>query len=212
MPGMDGFEVMEGLKANIADGYLPVIVPHRPAGHKLRRWPSGAKDFISKPFDLAEVKTRIYNMLEVRAVVQKTRELQQAVGTDGAGTNRRTARKRSALPQLDRTGLRLVLGTGRERKLHQGLRPVLEMRRNPASVPWRASQAVSRWQAGMKRSGKYYRPRLLPGSRSWISHTAVVNADGSQQTFRVSGEPISTGPAVSSVTAGIGVETGHKSK
>ncbi len=27
---------------------------------------AGAKDFISKPFDLVEVKTRIHNMLEVR--------------------------------------------------------------------------------------------------------------------------------------------------
>ena len=26
MPGMDGFQVMEGLKTNDADGYLPVLV------------------------------------------------------------------------------------------------------------------------------------------------------------------------------------------
>jgi DNA-binding response OmpR family regulator len=35
-------------------------------GHKLRALQAGAKDFISKPFDLIEVKTRIHNMLEVR--------------------------------------------------------------------------------------------------------------------------------------------------
>jgi diguanylate cyclase (GGDEF)-like protein len=32
---------------------------------------AGAKDFISKPFDLVEVKTRIYNMLEVRLLYKK---------------------------------------------------------------------------------------------------------------------------------------------
>ncbi len=71
MPGMDGFEVMQGLKANDADGYLPVIVLTAEPGHKLRALQAGAKDFISKPFDLVEVKTRIHNMLEVRLLYRK---------------------------------------------------------------------------------------------------------------------------------------------
>jgi PAS domain S-box-containing protein len=66
MPGMDGFLVMEGLKTNHDDGYLPVIVLTAQPGHKLRALQAGAKDFISKPFDLVEVRTRIHNMLEVR--------------------------------------------------------------------------------------------------------------------------------------------------
>ncbi|RYX98284.1 MAG: response regulator [Comamonadaceae bacterium] len=71
MPGMDGFEVMEGLKADLKDAYLPVIVLTAEPGHKLRALQAGAKDFISKPFDLVEVKTRIYNMLEVRLLYKK---------------------------------------------------------------------------------------------------------------------------------------------
>ncbi|HEX2586069.1 MAG TPA: response regulator [Steroidobacteraceae bacterium] len=71
MPGMDGFQVMEGLKTNEADHYLPVIVLTAQPGHKLRALQAGAKDFISKPFDLIEVKTRIYNMLEVRLLYKK---------------------------------------------------------------------------------------------------------------------------------------------
>jgi PAS domain S-box-containing protein len=43
-----------------------VIVLTAQPGHKLRALQAGAKDFISKPFDLVEVKTRIHNMLEVR--------------------------------------------------------------------------------------------------------------------------------------------------
>ena len=66
MPGMDGFQVMEGLKTNDADSYLPVLVITAQPGHKLRALQAGAKDFISKPFDLVEVKTRIHNLLEVR--------------------------------------------------------------------------------------------------------------------------------------------------
>jgi PAS domain S-box-containing protein len=71
MPGMDGFEVIEGLKANDADGYLPVLVLTAQPGHKLRALQAGVRDFISKPFDLVEVKTRIRNMLEVRLLYKQ---------------------------------------------------------------------------------------------------------------------------------------------
>jgi len=71
MPEMDGFQVMECLKTNNQDSYLPVIVLTAQPGHKLRALQTGAKDFISKPFDIVEVKTRIYNMLEVRLLYKK---------------------------------------------------------------------------------------------------------------------------------------------
>jgi two-component system sensor histidine kinase/response regulator len=66
MPGMDGFQVMEGLKAIESGGYLPVLVQTAQPNHKLRALKSGAKDFVSKPFDLPEVLLRVYNLLEVR--------------------------------------------------------------------------------------------------------------------------------------------------
>jgi DNA-binding NtrC family response regulator len=71
MPGMDGFQVMDGLKTIEGDGYVPVLVITAQPAHKLRALESGAKDFISKPFDLVEVKTRIHNMLEVRLLHKK---------------------------------------------------------------------------------------------------------------------------------------------
>ncbi len=66
MPGVDGFQVMEGLKAIETNGYLPVLVITAQPGHKLRALQAGAKDFVSKPFDLGEVLMRVHNMLEVR--------------------------------------------------------------------------------------------------------------------------------------------------
>ena len=71
MPGMDGFEVLEGLKAIETDGYVPVLVITAQPGHKLRALQAGAKDFVSKPFDLVEVKTRIHNLLEVRLLYRE---------------------------------------------------------------------------------------------------------------------------------------------
>ena len=71
MPGMDGFQVMEGLKELETDGYLPVLVITAQPDHKLRALAAGAKDFVAKPFDLVEVQTRIHNMLEVRLLYKK---------------------------------------------------------------------------------------------------------------------------------------------
>jgi two-component system cell cycle response regulator len=71
MPVMDGFQVMEALKTKESDGYLPIVVLTAQPAHKLRALQAGAKDFISKPFDLLEVKTRIHNMLEVRLLYKE---------------------------------------------------------------------------------------------------------------------------------------------
>ena len=73
MPGMNGFQVMEGLKEIEGDGYLPVIVTTAEPGHKLRALKAGAKDFISKPFDMAELLARVHNILEVRLLHLKAK-------------------------------------------------------------------------------------------------------------------------------------------
>jgi len=74
MPGMDGFQVMESLKEIETDGYLPVLAVTAQPAHKLRALQSGAKDFVSKPFDLAEVLMRVHNMLEVRLLHKAARD------------------------------------------------------------------------------------------------------------------------------------------
>ena len=73
MPGMDGFEVMEKLKELEPEGYLPVLVVTAQPGHKLRALQAGAKDFITKPFDMAEVLARVHNILEVRILHEESR-------------------------------------------------------------------------------------------------------------------------------------------
>jgi len=73
MPGMDGFQVMECLKEIEEDGYLPVLVITAQPDHKLRALQAGAKDFVSKPFDLAELRARVHNILEVRLLHLETK-------------------------------------------------------------------------------------------------------------------------------------------
>lgn len=79
MPGMDGFQVMENLKEIEAGSYLPVLVITAQPEHKLRALNAGAKDFVSKPFDLSEVLIRVHNMLEVRLLHLETKRLYDRV-------------------------------------------------------------------------------------------------------------------------------------
>ena len=85
MPGMDGFQVMEGLKEIEGDGYLPVLVITAQPSHKLRALEAGAKDFVSKPFDLAELRARVHNILEVRLLHLRGEASQPRAGRDGTG-------------------------------------------------------------------------------------------------------------------------------
>jgi adenylate cyclase len=79
MPEMDGFQVMEALKGVETNGYLPVLVITAEPSHKLRALKAGARDFISKPFDLAEVLIRVRNMLEIRLLHGETQTLYQQI-------------------------------------------------------------------------------------------------------------------------------------
>jgi DNA-binding response OmpR family regulator len=66
MPKMDGFAVMGELKKIEKDGYLPVLVITAEPTQKLRALKAGAEDFITKPFEMAEVLVRVHNMLKIR--------------------------------------------------------------------------------------------------------------------------------------------------
>jgi len=74
MPHLNGFEVMAELRSIIPPNtYLPILVLTADISHEaiLRALSGGAKDFLSKPFDLYEVRLRINNLLETRYLHQQ---------------------------------------------------------------------------------------------------------------------------------------------
>ena len=79
MPAMDGFQVMESLKSIDREGVLPVLVITAQPNEKLRALNAGALDFLSKPFDIAEVLARVQNLLLVRLLNLETQKLYQQV-------------------------------------------------------------------------------------------------------------------------------------
>ena len=75
MPVMDGFQVMQELQDIEKDGYLPVLVITAQPDQKLRALQAGAKDFVGKPFDMAELRARVRNILEVRLLHLKAKTI-----------------------------------------------------------------------------------------------------------------------------------------
>ena len=77
MQEKDGFQVLEEI-ISLGPGFEPVpvlmITADDSADSKRRALAVGAKDFVGKPFDSAEVLLRIRNLLETRFLYQKLRD------------------------------------------------------------------------------------------------------------------------------------------
>ena len=209
MPGMDGFQVMEGLKEIEPEGYVPILVITAQPGHKLRALASGAKDFIAKPFDLVEVKTRIHNMLEVRLLYKKLEKynkvLEQTVQERTAELRESEARYRSFTElasdwywEQNETGdFTTVSG------------PVLDMLgiRVTAFLGETSAEETHGWNEAER---KTLRAKIAARQPFLDFAFSRINADGSQQQFRVSGEPMFNQSSRFVGYRGIGVEVTQK--
>ncbi|MEO5669548.1 MAG: response regulator [Ramlibacter sp.] len=210
MPGMDGFQVMEGLKTNDSDGYLPVLVITAQPGHKLRALKAGAKDFISKPFDLVEVKTRIHNMLEVRLLYKRLEAQNQQLE---AAVQERTAELRESVARYQSlTELASDWYWEQDEKgtFTKVSGPVLEMLgiRVDGLVAAPEGEQATGWN-DVERTALQ---EAIAARQPFLDFTfSRVNPDGSTQTFQVSGEPM-FGPACQFLGyRGIGLEVTPRS-
>lgn len=193
MPGMDGFEVMEGLKVLNPDMYLSVIVLTAEPAHKLRALQAGAKDFLSKPFDLVEVTTRIYNSLEVRLLYKQLEEHNRSL--------EKTVQIRTAELAASEYRYRSLADLASDWYWEQNVAgdfttvsgPVFEMLGLPDGL-FLGVPGIER-QAAMKNGWKEQQRDVLQGLIAarvpfldFEFHR--VHDDGTTQRFRVSGEPM----------------------
>jgi PAS domain S-box-containing protein len=205
MPVMDGFQVMEALKTNIHDSYLPVIVLTAQPGHKLRALQAGAKDFVSKPFDLIEVKTRIHNMLEVRMLYKKlagfNKVLEQTVLERTAELRESEARYRS-LTELASDWYWEQDENGSFTKVSGPVLDMLGIRVDGLRGTSKGGQ-VDCWDETERETLRATIAAREP-FLDFLFHR--VNNDGSRQQFRVSGEPMFSVNSRFLGYRGIGVE------
>ncbi|WKY48198.1 response regulator [Eubacteriaceae bacterium ES3] len=76
MPKPDGFEILKQLDSLKKDDYVSVIVitAQNDQHNRLKALKAGAKDFIGKPFDHAEVIMRVTNHLDIRILHNQIQE------------------------------------------------------------------------------------------------------------------------------------------
>ncbi len=189
MPEMDGFQVIEDLKVFETDPYLPVIVLTAQHDQKLLALRAGAKDFITKPFDLAEVTLRMHNMLEVRLLYRKLADYNKALE---AAVEERTAELRESeahyhsLIDLASDWYWEQDENGTFVKISGPVLEILGVQFDPSESPG-AERAINGWNEIERRS---FQARIA-ARQPFLDHLfSRSNSDGSQQKFRISGEPI----------------------
>ncbi len=111
MPGLDGFELLEGVRADASLRGLPVILvtSSTDAETKRRAMAHGATDFLCKPVDRSELVLRVRNTLAARAY-RDVRRSQAARG-------QRRARRGAGVADLPPLVSRLDAGDARCRAI-----------------------------------------------------------------------------------------------
>lgn len=85
MPGLHGLNVLQALKANPATLEVPVIVVsgNQMAQDKVRAFDLGAVDYITKPFEMTELRVRVRQALRMRQLIQMLAQRAQIDGLTG---------------------------------------------------------------------------------------------------------------------------------
>ncbi|MFH1639352.1 MAG: HD domain-containing phosphohydrolase [Chloroflexota bacterium] len=83
-PDTDVFEVLKRLKADDATRLIPVVIitPHDAAKTRIRALEAGVDDFLSQPFDQAEVTARLNSLLKVSAYNNQLKSFHEKMETE----------------------------------------------------------------------------------------------------------------------------------
>jgi PAS domain S-box-containing protein len=178
-------------------------------GQKLRALQAGAKDFISKPFDLLEVKTRIHNMLEVRLLYKKlenyNKVLEQTVLERTAELRESEARYRS----LTELASDWYWEQDEDGKLTKVSGPAMEMLGIRVDALAGEGSGVS--ETGWNEEERQTLQAAIAARQPFLDFAfSRINSDGSRQQFRVSGEPMFNRSSRFIGYRGIGVEVSTK--
>ncbi|MCC6227951.1 MAG: diguanylate cyclase [Phycisphaerales bacterium] len=90
MPVMDGYEVLRTLKEDQSTMNIPVIILSglQNAQDKVTAFDLGAIDYVTKPFDIAELKVRVRSALRMQQLIQMLSQRAQIDGLSGLWNRR----------------------------------------------------------------------------------------------------------------------------
>jgi len=81
MPGKNGYEVAKTVKSNQKTRLIPIIMLTALEGkdERLKGYQTGVDDFISKPFNIFELRARVRNLLRIRAYINELEHAEQII-------------------------------------------------------------------------------------------------------------------------------------
>ena len=96
MPGMNGYEVCRAIRADAANGILPVVMVTSldPTQERIKGLDAGADDFLTKPINQPELLARVRSLLRIK-------DLYDQLGALNASLEQRVAEQ---VKQIDRFG------------------------------------------------------------------------------------------------------------
>jgi adenylate cyclase len=133
MPGMDGYEVCRRIREHPDTAFLPVVmITASDTQEKVRAIEAGADDFVTKPFDQAELLARVTSLVRVKRyhdTIERqaaeleswNRELEDRVEAQLAALERATRLRRFLAPQM----AELILDSGDESFLESHRREIV---------------------------------------------------------------------------------------
>ena len=73
MPKKDGFETTKELRSNDITSHIPIILLTAlgDSENRIKGWQEKADEYLTKPFNTEELKTRIVNLLEIRNILKR---------------------------------------------------------------------------------------------------------------------------------------------
>jgi DNA-binding response OmpR family regulator len=96
MPGMNGYDVCRAIRADAANGILPVVMVTSldPAQERIKGLDAGADDFLTKPINQPELLARVRSLLRIK-------DLYDQLGALNASLEQRVAEQ---VKQIERFG------------------------------------------------------------------------------------------------------------
>jgi two-component system, sensor histidine kinase and response regulator len=155
MPEMDGYELCRQLKANPEISAIPVIFLSALSAteDKLKGFQVGGGDYITKPFQLEEVKARVHTHLKLHQL-QRTLRLQNDQLEEAV--NERTTQLQAVVKQLESTHDETLRALGAEteaaqklQEMNARLQAATDLANQMAAVAAAANAAKSEFLANM---------------------------------------------------------------